>query len=89
MLLQVMSSVIGSGIKKKMGIAMSGMAKVFVGELIESGKDNRALTITQLAKSAMDESEEGGALRPAHIRTAFRRLKTQGKLPHVPNTLSL
>ncbi|XP_078441615.1 transcription initiation factor TFIID subunit 11-like [Wolffia australiana] len=52
-----------------MTIVMCGIAKMFVGDLIELGK------------IIMTERRESGPLRPCHIREAYRRLKLEGKVP--------
>eukprot|EP00658_Telonema_sp_P-2_P041599 TRINITY_DN2977_c0_g1_i2.p1 TRINITY_DN2977_c0_g1~~TRINITY_DN2977_c0_g1_i2.p1 ORF type:complete len:155 (+),score=30.13 TRINITY_DN2977_c0_g1_i2:245-709(+) len=54
----------GMEVDKKVGLAMAGVAKLFVAELMES------------AFAVMDERKEGsGATQPKHIREAFRRLR--------------
>ncbi|XP_062217822.1 transcription initiation factor TFIID subunit 11 [Phragmites australis] len=50
-------------------IVVSGIAKMFVGELIETGK------------IVMTERKDSGPIRPCHIREAYRRLKLEGKIP--------
>lgn len=50
-------------------IVVSGIAKIFVGELVET------------AKVVMKERNESGPIRPCHIREAHRRLKLEGKIP--------
>ncbi|KAL8143159.1 hypothetical protein V2J09_016191 [Rumex salicifolius] len=52
-----------------MTIAVSGIAKMFVGELVET------------ARGVMAERNESGPIRPCHIREAYRRLKLEGKVP--------
>jgi transcription initiation factor TFIID subunit 11 len=84
-----MTSIVGSSVNKKMGIAMSGIAKVFVGELIEAGKQPKTLVRKKIAKTSMDDAKETGALRPNHIRTAFRHLKTANKIPYAKQKLEL
>ncbi|XP_062116222.1 transcription initiation factor TFIID subunit 11 [Humulus lupulus] len=50
-------------------IVVSGIAKMFVGELVET------------ARMVMTERKESGPVRPCHIREAYRRLKMEGKVP--------
>ncbi|KAJ3702349.1 hypothetical protein LUZ61_006054 [Rhynchospora tenuis] len=50
-------------------IVVSGIAKLFVGELIETGK------------MVMSERNDSGPIRPCHIRESYRRLKLEGKIP--------
>ncbi|KAL5228501.1 hypothetical protein ABZP36_016766 [Zizania latifolia] len=50
-------------------IVVSGIAKMFVGELIET------------ARIVMTERKDSGPIRPCHIREAYRRLKLEGKIP--------
>ncbi|CAH9136615.1 unnamed protein product [Cuscuta epithymum] len=52
-----------------MTIVMSSIAKMFVGELIET------------ARVVMSERNDAGPIRPCHIREAYRRLKLEGKVP--------
>lgn len=50
-------------------IVVSGIAKMFVGDLVET------------ARAVMNERKETGPIRPCHIREAYRRLKLEGKVP--------
>ncbi|KAJ8756249.1 hypothetical protein K2173_025061 [Erythroxylum novogranatense] len=52
-----------------MTIVVCGIAKMFVGELVET------------ARIVMTERKESGPIRPCHIREAYRRLKLEGKVP--------
>ncbi|OMO94229.1 TAFII28-like protein [Corchorus capsularis] len=52
-----------------MTIVVCGIAKMFVGELVET------------ARMVMTERKESGPIRPCHIREAYRRLKLEGKIP--------
>ncbi|KAL6206214.1 hypothetical protein ACLB2K_023463 [Fragaria x ananassa] len=52
-----------------MTIVVSGIAKIFVGELVET------------ARMVMSERRESGPIRPCHIRESYRRLKLEGKVP--------
>ncbi|XP_073015231.1 transcription initiation factor TFIID subunit 11-like isoform X3 [Primulina eburnea] len=67
---RLLTSLIGSAkISVPMTIVVSGIAKMFVGELIET------------ARMVMSERKETGPIRPCHIREAYRRLKLEGKIP--------
>jgi len=61
-----MQSVTNSAISQTITIVMAGIAKVYVGELVES------------ARTIMEEWGEEGPVRPKHIREAYRRLKQTG-----------
>ncbi|KAL2920486.1 Transcription initiation factor TFIID subunit 11 [Bienertia sinuspersici] len=52
-----------------MTIVVSGIAKMFVGELVET------------AKLVMAERKDSGPIRPCHIRESYRRMKLEGKVP--------
>ncbi|PQP97539.1 transcription initiation factor TFIID subunit 11 [Prunus yedoensis var. nudiflora] len=56
-------------ISMPMTIVVSGIAKMFVGELVET------------ARIVMTERKESGPIRPCHIREAYRKLKLEGKVP--------
>ncbi|KAI5650385.1 hypothetical protein M9H77_36390 [Catharanthus roseus] len=67
---RLLSSITGSSkISVPMTIVVSGIAKMFVGELVET------------ARIVMSERKERGPIRPCHIREAYRRLKLEGKVP--------
>ncbi|GJV11040.1 transcription initiation factor TFIID subunit 11 [Tanacetum coccineum] len=67
---RMIGSITGSNkISMPMTIVVSGIAKIFVGELVET------------AKVVMRERSETGPIRPCHIREAYRRLKLEGKIP--------
>eukprot|EP01114_Cavostelium_apophysatum_P004716 TRINITY_DN1505_c0_g1_i1.p1 TRINITY_DN1505_c0_g1~~TRINITY_DN1505_c0_g1_i1.p1 ORF type:complete len:256 (+),score=72.18 TRINITY_DN1505_c0_g1_i1:12-779(+) len=72
---KIMQAVAGPNavINQKMAIVMGGVAKIFVGEIVES------------ARSMMDEAGESGPVRPRHIREAYRVLKQKGKVPYANN----
>ncbi|XP_055809828.1 transcription initiation factor TFIID subunit 11-like isoform X1 [Solanum dulcamara] len=67
---RLLTSITGSAkISIPMTIVVSGIAKMFVGELIET------------AKMVMSERKDTGPIRPCHIRESYRRLKLEGKIP--------
>ncbi|KAK4747739.1 hypothetical protein SAY87_014325 [Trapa incisa] len=67
---RLLTSITGSQkVSMPMTIVMSGIAKMFVGELVET------------ARIVMTERKESGPIRPCHIREAYRRLKLEGKVP--------
>ncbi|KDP33286.1 hypothetical protein JCGZ_13073 [Jatropha curcas] len=67
---RLLVSITGSQkISLPMTIVVCGIAKMFVGELVET------------ARMVMTERKESGPIRPCHIREAYRRLKLEGKVP--------
>ena len=67
---RIMQSVCSSSIPPNAVIAMAGITKVYVGEIVEA------------ACLARDTAGEEGPLLPKHIREAVRRLRSQGKVPN-------
>lgn len=64
-----MQSVSGGTVSQNVVIAMAGMAKVYVGEIIEA------------ACEARDKMQEVGPLKPKHIREAVRKLRQINRVP--------
>uniref|UniRef100_A0A1I7UQE1 Transcription initiation factor TFIID subunit 11 n=1 Tax=Caenorhabditis tropicalis TaxID=1561998 RepID=A0A1I7UQE1_9PELO len=60
----------GANVGQNVVIAIAGLAKVFVGEVVEEALDIRDL----------NEEEAKNPLQPQHVRQAFLRLGEQGKL---------
>jgi len=57
------------GVSDEVVIALSGVSKIFAGELIEMAKE--------------DMNDFKGPIHPLHIRNAYRKLKMNGRIPYL------
>lgn len=70
---RLMQSISGTSISPNVVIAMSGIAKVYAGELVETALD------------AMGEWNESGPVQPKHLREAVRRIRLNNGIPKSKN----
>jgi len=66
---RLMQSLSGTTVSPSVVIAMSGIAKVYVGEIVETALD------------VLEHQSQTGPLQPKHIREAVRRIKQKSGIP--------
>eukprot|EP01024_Parvocaulis_polyphysoides_P051283 TRINITY_DN5044_c0_g2_i4.p1 TRINITY_DN5044_c0_g2~~TRINITY_DN5044_c0_g2_i4.p1 ORF type:complete len:204 (+),score=16.35 TRINITY_DN5044_c0_g2_i4:126-737(+) len=68
---RVMRYILRQNVNERMIISMQGIAKLFVGELVEC------------ARKVANDRGDRGPLKPAHIHAAYQILYSEGKIPMV------
>ena len=73
---RLMQQVLSQSISDKVAVMVSGVAKLFVGELVEAARD-----IMQERGQSSDSDNLQQPIQPEHLREAYGRLRLKGSIP--------
>jgi len=68
---RLIQSILNQSISNSMGIVVGGFSKIFIGEIVEKARD------------VMEDWGDEGAIRPEHLREAYRLYKEERKCKYL------